>query len=88
MATMRAKLKVGFVHEHFHGEEGAKSGETLKFSAVGAPKYDPDGLDEDNTFAKYSPAADLSIWVANPALFGQFKPGDTFYVDFTPVPQS
>ena len=30
--------------------------------------------------------AELAITVANPALIGQFKPGEVYYVDFTPVP--
>lgn len=85
MSTMRAKLRVGFVHENFYPET-VKTSETLKFHAVPAPKYDPDGLDEDNTFAKFSPSADLSINIMNPELFGKFKAGDTFYVDFTPAP--
>lgn len=81
--TMRAKLQVGFVHEHFHGPDGAKSQETLKMHAVAAKSYPADGSDEDNTFARFSPGADLSINIANPALFGQFKVGDKYYVDFT-----
>lgn len=55
-------------------------------NAVCAPKYDDSGLDEDNTFAKFSPGANLSINIANPALWGKFKVGDRFYVDFTPAP--
>ena len=84
-ATMRAKLQVGFVHENFY-PENVKTSETLKFHAVCAPKYDESGMDEDNTFAKFSPSADLTINIANPALFGKFKAGDRFYVDFTEAP--
>ena len=83
-ATMRAKLNIGFVYVD-KDKEGNTIGETLKFHGVPKPKYDPDGLDEDNTFAKFSPAADLSIRVSNPALFGKFQAGQTFYVDFTPA---
>jgi len=95
MTTMRAKLQVGFVHIHEQriNAEGCydataaptKTMETLQMNAVCAPKYDASGLDEDNTFAKYSPGATLSINVANPALWDQFKVGDRFYVDFTPA---
>ncbi|MPW17890.1 hypothetical protein GCT13_13320 [Paraburkholderia sp. CNPSo 3157] len=79
---MRAKMIVESVTRH-HG------GETLKFRAVpkSSAPYGEDGLDEDNTYAKFSPQADLSIFVANPALFGKFNPGDKFYVDFTPAAQ-
>jgi hypothetical protein len=85
MTIMRAKLKVGFVQEHFHGVDKAKSAETLTMHAVSAPKYPADGADEDNTFARFSPGANLSINIANPALFGAFAVGDDFYVDFTRV---
>jgi hypothetical protein len=83
---MRAKLVVGNVQQHINSLDGAKSSETLSMHAVCAPKYDETGLDEDNTFAKFSPGASLTIQVANPALFGKFKHGDRFYVDFTPAP--
>lgn len=53
--------------------------------AVCASKYPEDGSDEDNTFAKFSPSANLSINIANPDLFGKFNVGDKFYVDFTPA---
>jgi hypothetical protein len=84
-STMRAKLQVSMVQEHFYGEGGAKSGETLTMHAVCKSSYDDTGLDEDNTFAKYSPGAALSIQIANEALWGKFKHGDKFYVDFTPA---
>lgn len=94
--TMRAKLQVGFVqiHEQRLNAEGrydpagvpVKTMETLQMHAVCAPKYDDTGLDEDNTFAKFSPGAQLNINIANPALWGKFAVGDRFYVDFTPAP--
>lgn len=82
MSAMRAKMKLNLVDAHYDGQE------RLVFNAVGANKYDSTGLDEDNTFAKYSPTANLSIVIANPALLGRFKPGQTFYVDFTEVSES
>lgn len=97
MTTMRAKLQVSFVqiHEQRLNDKGqwdpngtpVKTMETLTMNAVAAPKYDAGGLDEDNTFAKFSPGANLNINIANPALWGQFKVGDRFYVEFTPAPQ-
>lgn len=63
--------------------------ETLTFTAVPkASAYPADGSDEDNTFAKFSPQAELIIAIANPALIGKFAVGETYYVDFTPVPAS
>lgn len=85
MTTMRAKLQVSNVQEHFWGPDGTKSGETLSMHAVCKPSYADSELDEDNTFAKMSPGAQLVIQIANPALWGQFKHGDKFYVDFTPT---
>ena len=84
--VMRAKLQVGMVQEYHYGENGAKSGENLTMHAVCKNSYSDDPFDEDNTFAMYSPGASLVISVANPALWGQFKHGDKFYVDFTPAP--
>ena len=51
--------------------------------AVAAAKYPADGSDEDNTYAKFSPGASLSLNIANPALFGKFLVGEKYYVDFT-----
>ena len=95
MSTMRAKLQVGFVqtHEQRINAEGkydpeappVKTMETLTMHAVGASNYPEDGSDEENTYAKFSPGAQLSINIANPALWGQFKVGDRYYVDFTPA---
>ena len=83
MQKMKAKLQVGFVQEHFYGPEGAKSCETLTMHAVAASKYPEDGSDEDNTYAKFSPGANLSITVTNRARFGEFKVGEKYYVDFS-----
>ena len=58
----------------------------LQFFGVSkSTSYPEDGLDEDNTYAKFSPSVDLKITIANPALLGKFEVGETFYVDFTPV---
>lgn len=78
MPKMRAKMQLNKI-EQFSGIE------VLHFNAVAAAKYPEDGSDEDNTFAKFSPSATLSLTVANPALIGQFKPGEKYYLDFTPA---
>ena len=83
MTTMRAKLQVGFVQEMFYGPDKSKSQEVLTMHAVAASKYPTDGSDEDNTYARFSPGANLSINIANPALFGKFAVGEKYYVDFT-----
>lgn len=78
-ATMRAKFQVV-------GVERFEQSERVKFAAVSkSTPYPADGSDEDNTFAKFSPQAECSITIANPALFGKLNPGEKFYVDFTPA---
>lgn len=78
--TMRAKMKITSVTRH------SESYETLTFAAVSkSTPYPEDGADEDNTYAKFSPSAELKISIANPALIGRFDPGETYYVDFTPA---
>jgi hypothetical protein len=78
--AMRAKLEIdglipiGEFHEQLHFRGVCKS-----------QGYGEDGLDEDNTFAKFSPSVNLDITIANPVLLGKFKVGQRFYVDFTQV---
>lgn len=75
--TMRAKMRVTMVNrttycDEVHMEPVHKS-----------DGYDESGLDEDNTFAKFTPAGELKLSVANPALFGKINPGEKYYLDFT-----
>lgn len=81
---MRAKMRVGAVIPH--QVDGKTTSERVVFHGVAkSGSYPADGSDEDNTFAKFSPSIILDIQIANPALFGEYAPGDTFYVDFTPA---
>lgn len=82
--TMRAKLQVGSIttyRESYADNTGAVTQEQLQMHAVCAT-FDGNGHSDDNDYARYSPGASLSISIANPALFGKFKVGDKFYVDF------
>lgn len=75
--AMRAKMQIRKIELLDGGME------TLHLVAVGKPGgYPPDGSDEDNTYAKFSPSGALSLTVANPALAGKFKVGERFYLDF------
>ena len=77
--SMRAKMKLTEVTQSEHSE-------TLTFSAVcKKTAYGSDGLDEDNTFATFTPSASVMMRVSNPALRGKFTPGEVYYVDFTPA---
>lgn len=91
MTSMRAKVYVSSVVENFgqpaeEGAPGNKLSEKLRFNAVSKKEgYDATGDDENNTFAKWSPSAEFEITVANPALWGKFKEGNEYYVDFSLV---
>ena len=79
---MRAKMRVSNVVSEGEGE--AKTGESLSFTAVSKSEaYGEDGLDENNTYATWTPSADANMYVTNPALFGKFVIGEEYYVDFT-----
>jgi len=85
MPKMRAKVRVTSIEPN-KGENDVVISERLNFHfpAKDGP-YPADGSDEDQQFARFSPGGSLSLHVANPALIGQFKTGDTFYLDFVPV---
>jgi hypothetical protein len=78
---MRAKMSVTDV-------EKSENHETVKFMAVCSDEtFGENGESENNTFSRWTPAADLSMIVTNPNLFGKLKEGDEYYVDFTPTKQ-
>lgn len=76
MTAMRAKMSITKIERH-------AASEVLSFSPVCAKSYPSDGSDENNTYAKFSPAGSLSLTVANPTLLGKFNPGEEYYLDFT-----
>jgi hypothetical protein len=57
--------------------------EVLTLGGVAADSEIP----EDKRFNNASPSIKMEIMVVNKALWGQFKPGEKFYVDFTPAPE-
>jgi len=86
MPNMRAKMRVADINAY--PKDGATSQETLVFYAVSrSDSYPPDGSDENNTYARFSPSGRLELTVANPALFGKFEVGEEYYLDFTKAPQ-
>lgn len=72
--VMKAKMKV-------HSVTATEYGETFKANPV-CGKLGPEGDSEDNTYAKFTPSGELSLTVNNPALLGEIKAGQTFYVYF------
>ena len=78
MSKMRAKMKVSSVIPN------SGDSQTLNFHAVSKSEaYGEEGLDENNTFSKFTPSANLSMLVNNPALMDKFIVGEEYYVDFT-----
>lgn len=77
---MRAKLKISCIVSY---PENEPTQQTLTFCAVGRSQYPEDGSDENNTFARWTPTANLTMCITNPALLGQFQVGQQYYVDFT-----
>lgn len=76
---MRAKMKVASV-------KATEYGEVIEAVPVcGDGSFGPNGESEDNTYARFTPAGSLSLTVNNPELLGKIKPGQKFYVDFTPA---
>lgn len=69
--NIRAKFKVESVTLHEHGE-------AVKMNAV---CYD--GTDENASFSKFTPSGSFEMSVTNEAIFGQFKPGEEYYLDLT-----
>lgn len=73
---MRAKMIVTQVTRQEHQDD-------LRFTAVAAGDYSEDGSDENNTFARYTPCADLEMTIANPDLLGSIELGQEYYLDFS-----
>jgi len=73
MSSVRAKFKCTSVTEN---EGGLK---TVNLQAVTS------GSPENEKFFKWTPSASIQLSTLNPDAAAQFKPGQQFYVDFTPV---
>ena len=81
MTTMRAKLKVTSIKKY-----EASAVIEVTFNAVSKKEaYPSDGYDEDNTYSRWTPSAELKMLIANPDLLDKFELGQKFYVDFTPT---
>jgi hypothetical protein len=84
-AVMRAKMRVTNVQSHYDVNQQVST-EIVHFQAVAKNgAYPSDGLDEDNTYARFTPNATCSIQIANPELFGKFHVDHKYYVDFHPA---
>lgn len=80
---MRAKMLVETAElQKFEGYEDQLR---VSMRAVYKDGYDETGLDENNTYAKFTPMADLDMIIQNPALVNKIQEGQVFYVDFSEV---
>lgn len=50
--------------------------------------YPPDGSDENNSYARWTPCAHLEMTIQNPSLLDSFTAGQEFYFDATLVKES
>lgn len=72
MPVVRAKFKVQSVLQQVDGA-------TVTLQPVVS------GSKENEEFFKYTPFGEIKIGTVNPVAAAQFKPGGSFFVDFTPA---
>lgn len=77
MPKMRAKMYVMSANEQ-NGSTRLLLGAVCKKDG-----YPEDGTDENNTFAKWTPQANMEMVINNPDLVGTFEQGQEYYLDFT-----
>jgi hypothetical protein len=70
--NIRAKFRVNSITDMGYGD-------IVKFGAA----YSNNTNSEDNSYAKATPSADLSMQIDNPDARGKFKVGNKYYVDFS-----
>jgi hypothetical protein len=74
---VRAKFQVSEVTAFRHTAQ-----KRVRLEAVCA-----DEVEENRRYHRYTPHGELSITIDNPPAADVFKPGDYFYLDFTPAPE-
>jgi hypothetical protein len=75
--SVRAKFYVSEVTKSYYPNTTDRA--NVKLNAV---------MDADNkTWAKYTPSGSITLSIDNPAAVEQFKPGEYYFVDFSPAPQ-
>lgn len=82
---MRAKLQIGTVKRVVGVNAEVVNEEITAYPVCGNAPFGPNGESEDNTYARYTPSGSMTLCITNQDLFGKFKPGQKFYVDFTEV---
>lgn len=75
----RCKFRVGSVTRHV-GASADSDYEEVKLHA----QYDENDPD-DTRFSTSTPSGSMEFILQNPNLMGAFRPGETYYLDLTPV---
>ena len=73
--TVRAKLQLAEITNRIGDQK------TVTFEA----HYD-DTIREDQRFQRYTPCAKISMTIDNATALEQFKLGEHYYLDFSPIP--
>lgn len=80
--TTRAKMQVLSIVPY--APDQGRHQEEVHFSAVcGNVKFGPNGENEDNSYARWTPTGSMKLAITNPNLYGAFKEGKRYYVDIT-----
>ena len=79
--TVRAKMRCTSITTMDIG--GGMSVKKVRFDAL----YDT-SIPEDERFQKATPNASAEFQIDNPAALEQLTPGKSYYVDFSPVPDT
>jgi hypothetical protein len=78
-ATLRLKMSIASVKSGCD-QSGEKTSEEIALQAV----YGPEGS-ANARWSKWTPSANLTMYVSNPDAFGKVLPGQFFFVDITPT---
>lgn len=78
--SVRAKMVLAAVNTSEYG--GGIKQTKLRFEC----RYD-DSIPEDRRFQKATPTGVIEMQIDNPMALGQFKVGESYYVDFTNAPK-
>ena len=82
-AHVRAKFWVKSVQHHHNHDPKAVCAEVELAPCYGT--YPGGDSEENKSFAKYTPAGEISLTITNPAAIEAFELGKAYYIDFTPA---
>ena len=78
-ASLRLKMSIASVKSGCD-QSGTKVNEEIALQAV----YGPEGS-ANAQWSKWTPSANLTMYVTNPGAFGKVLPGQFYYVDLIPT---